>query len=65
VSWPKRLRKLEVYLAVLPIYPWLYAGDELVRPASLAEVVPGCLPFVDAMDPGFPLHLGLGSVFAC
>jgi len=32
----KRLREVEIYLAVLPIYPWLCAGDELVRPATLA-----------------------------
>jgi len=39
-----------------------------VRPASLAGVVPGCLPVVDALHPGTPLHLGPGSVvrlFAC
>jgi len=48
----QRLREVKVYLAVLPIYPWLYAGDELVRPATLAVVVPGCLPVVDALHPG-------------
>jgi len=58
----QRLHEVEIYLAVLPIYPWLYAGDELVPPASLAGVVPGCLPVVNALHPGTPLHLGLGSV---
>jgi len=64
----QRLREVKVYLAVLPIYPWLYAGDDLVRPTTLAGVVPGCLPIVDALHPGPPLHLGLGTVarlFAC
>jgi len=52
----QRLREVEIYLAVLPIYPCVQ------RPASLAGVVPGCLPVVDALHPGTPLHLGLGSV---
>jgi len=64
----QRLLEVNIYLAVLHIYPWLYAGDELVRPATLAGVFPGCLPVVDALHPGPPLHLGLGTVvslFAC
>jgi len=35
----QRLREVKIYLAVLPVYPRLYAGDELVRPTSLAGVV--------------------------
>jgi len=58
----ERLREVNIYLAVLPVYPRLYAGDELVRPASLAGVIKGCLPVVDALHRGTPLHLGLGSV---
>jgi len=58
----QHVREVKIYLAVLPVYPRLYAGDELVLPASLAGVVPGCLRVVDALHPGTPLHLGLGSV---
>jgi len=64
----QRLREVKIHLAVLPIWPWLYAGDELVRPATLAGVVPGCLPVDEALYPGPSLHLGLGTavrLFAC